>query len=90
MRVAIEAQTEHGETLLRLWRHEGTLGSAAVADRVRWQLDGWLHGAAASRPTGGITRVAGMAKAAVAFLSLYTIPAERHDVPEETRLEPAY
>ena len=58
MRVGIEAETEHGEQLLRFWRHEGTLSDAAVADRVRWQLDGWLNGSAASRPSGGITRLA--------------------------------
>lgn len=58
VRIAIEAETEHGETLLRLWRHEGSLSAAAIADRVRWQLDGWLHGSAATRPSGGIARVA--------------------------------
>ena len=56
VRVAIEAETEHGEQLVRLWRHEGALGPRAIADRVRWQLDGWLH--AAGRPTGSITRLA--------------------------------
>lgn len=57
VRIAIEAETEYGETLLRLWRHEGALSAAAIADRVRWQLDGWLNGSAASRPSGGIARV---------------------------------
>ncbi len=56
--VGIEAETEHGEQLLSFWRHEGTLSDAAVADRVRWQLDGWLNGSAASRPSGGITWLA--------------------------------
>lgn len=54
-RVAIEVETEHGEALSRLWRHEGGLGPAALADRVRWQLDGWLNRATwGDRPTGGI------------------------------------
>jgi protein ImuB len=54
-RVAIEVETEHGEALSRLWRHEGGLGPAALADRVRWQLDGWLNRASwGERPTGGI------------------------------------
>ena len=57
MRVAIEAETEFDEKLVRLWRHEGTLSDAAVADRVRWQLDGWLNGSAVTRPSGGISRV---------------------------------
>ena len=56
-RVAIEAETEHLEHLERLWRHEGALSAAAIADRVRWQLDGWLNGNAAVRPTGGISRL---------------------------------
>ena len=56
-RVAVVAETEHGETLERCWRHEGTLGAAAVAERVRWQLDGWLSGSAATRPTAGITQL---------------------------------
>ncbi len=57
-RIAIEAETEHGEVLLRLWRHEGALSAGAIADRVRWQLDGWLNGSAATRPSGGIVRIA--------------------------------
>ncbi|NNE75140.1 MAG: DNA polymerase Y family protein [Acidimicrobiales bacterium] len=57
-RVAIEAETEHGELLVRLWRHEGALSAAAVADRVRWQLDGWLNAAPSARPSGGLIRLA--------------------------------
>lgn len=57
VRVAIEAETEFGETLVRLWRHEGALSAGAIADRVRWQLDGWLNGSAVTRPSGGISRV---------------------------------
>jgi protein ImuB len=56
-RVAVLAETEHGERLERLWRHEGALDPPAVADRVRWQLDGWLNGPLAARPTAGITRL---------------------------------
>ena len=39
---------------------------------------------------GGAKRVAGMANAAFAFVSLYTIPAKRHTLPESSRMEPAY
>jgi protein ImuB len=56
VRVAIEAETEAGETHLRLWRHEGALSAAALAERARWQLDGWLHLGAAA-PSSGITRL---------------------------------
>ena len=51
-RIAIEAETEHGEHLVRLWRHEGGLTPAAIAERARWQLDGWLTGT--GRRTGGV------------------------------------
>jgi protein ImuB len=54
--VAIEAETEHGEQLVRRWRHEGALTATALAERARWQLDGWLTGGdARARPTGGLT-----------------------------------
>ena len=55
--VLIEAETEHGETLGRLWRHEGTLSPGAMADRVRWQIEGWLGASASTRPTSGIARI---------------------------------
>ncbi|HWG74124.1 MAG TPA: DNA polymerase Y family protein [Acidimicrobiales bacterium] len=51
-RVAIEASTEHGENLVRRWRHDGALTAAAIAERVRWQLDGWLG---SGHTTAGIT-----------------------------------
>jgi protein ImuB len=54
-RVVIVAETENGERTCRLWRHEGALSAGAVADRVRWQLDGWLQSGWRSRPTAGIT-----------------------------------
>src|SRR6266545_2787388 len=73
-RLRIEVETEHGETLARVWRHGPSaqplsrrdaasadpraLQAGAMAERVRWQLDGWLAGAAASRPTGAIARLA--------------------------------
>jgi protein ImuB len=69
-RLGIEAHTEAGEELHRVWRHDGLLDTAALSDRVRWQLDGWLTGAAVSRarasrpegrspgrPTAGIDRL---------------------------------
>jgi protein ImuB len=52
-RVLVGAETEHGETIERLWRHEGALSAGAMTDRVRWQLDGWLN-APVGRPTAGI------------------------------------
>ena len=57
-RVAVVAETEHGERRERLWRHEGALSVAAIADRVRWQLAGWLQGGTAVRPTSGVAVLA--------------------------------
>jgi len=64
-RVVIEAETEHGERLTRCWRHDRILTPDALAERVRWQLDGWLAAAAAAvsghdheavdSTTGGLT-----------------------------------
>lgn len=56
-RVAIVAETEHGEELVRLWRGDGAFSANAIADRMRWQLDGWLHGSSRSRPSGGLSRL---------------------------------
>lgn len=53
-RLIVEAETEHGERHERVWRYEGVLDAAAIADRVRWQLDGWLTGRQKNRPSGGI------------------------------------
>lgn len=52
-KVAVDVETEHGESLLRHWRHEGVLTAPALAERARWQLEGWLSGTSA--PTGGLT-----------------------------------
>jgi protein ImuB len=59
-RLGIEAVTADGQELHRVWRHEGLLTAAAIAERVRWQLDGWLTGArrgAPNRPTAGLVRL---------------------------------
>jgi len=59
-RLGIEAITANGQELHRVWRHDGTLTAAAIAERVRWQLDGWLTGArrgAPARPTAGLVRL---------------------------------
>ena len=38
------AQTDNGEETVRSWRQNGVLTSVDVLDRIRWQLEGWLHG----------------------------------------------
>ncbi|MGH9129315.1 MAG: DNA polymerase Y family protein [Acidimicrobiales bacterium] len=58
VRIRIEAETEHGESLARTWRGEGALSAEDIVTRLRWQLDGWLSASAGQRPTAGITRLA--------------------------------
>ncbi|GAC1517931.1 MAG: DNA polymerase Y family protein [Acidimicrobiales bacterium] len=68
--IRIEAETEHGEHLSRVWRHHRAFTPGTVSERVRWQLDGWLAertrcgclpgeecpgGAACPNPAGGTT-----------------------------------
>jgi protein ImuB len=55
-RLAIEVRTEPsngyqglptsqpGAVLRRSWRYDGALSAAAIAERVRWQLEGWRLG----------------------------------------------
>lgn len=42
-RLAIHAVTVTGAELVRVWRCAEPLTEDATADRVRWQLDGWLN-----------------------------------------------
>jgi len=41
VRVQVQVRCADGQELSRLWRHDGLLSALAVAERVRWQLDGW-------------------------------------------------
>ena len=51
--VAIEVVTDDGRHRSRLWRHAGLLSAAAVAERVRWQLDAWRAGGSSDGSTPG-------------------------------------
>jgi len=53
VRVQVTATWAGGQESRRRWRHDGLLSAAAVAERVRWQLDGHQHEPEAS-PEGGI------------------------------------
>lgn len=52
-KIEISATTEHGEERSRIWRYSSSFTPAAIAERVRWQLDGWLHDPRRA-PSGGI------------------------------------
>jgi len=55
-RLAIHAVTAGGGEYSRVWRCAEPLTSDATADRVRWQLDGWLTSRMDTRgPTGPVT-----------------------------------
>jgi protein ImuB len=59
-RLAIHAVTANGEELQRVWRCAEPLTEDATADRVRWQLDGWLNKRVGR--AGGTSRFQGRAK----------------------------
>lgn len=42
-RLAVVAETEHGERSERVWHRADGLGASAVVERVRWQLDAWAR-----------------------------------------------
>jgi protein ImuB len=55
-RLAIHAVTANGEEMERVWRCAEPLTEDATADRVRWQLDGWLNRRSPrDRPTAAVT-----------------------------------
>jgi protein ImuB len=52
VRVEVRAISADGRENRRLWRHDGLLSATALADRVRWQLDGWRAPAAPASAAG--------------------------------------
>jgi protein ImuB len=62
-RLVVEAETEAGERSCRGWYRPSGLSTAAVVERVRWQLEGWAtgptdpeaHHDGAGAPSGGPT-----------------------------------
>jgi protein ImuB len=55
--VELEVTTANGEVLVRRWRQTGVLTAADVIDRVRWQIEGWLHQQDVPSPSAGIVRL---------------------------------
>ncbi len=56
LRIVVGVDSTGGAVLERAWRHEGALSATAVAQRIRWQVDGWLSRPGASG-RGGVWRV---------------------------------
>ncbi len=42
VRLAVTAETEHGERSERVWYRSHGLSAPAAVERVRWQLEGWM------------------------------------------------
>src|SRR5258708_11739183 len=53
VRVQAQVICENGQEITRLWRHDGLLSALAVAERGRWQLDGWRASAGGGDAGGG-------------------------------------
>ncbi|GAA1455808.1 DNA polymerase Y family protein [Williamsia maris] len=53
-RLTVHATTTGGQQSSRTWRCAEPLTPEATADRIRWQLDGWLSGKAGDRPDSPI------------------------------------
>lgn len=58
-RLVVTLETEHGERSERSWYRPSGLSSAAMVERVRWQLDGWINLPRGSEHeiTGGVALV---------------------------------
>jgi protein ImuB len=54
-RLGVQARTTGGDELARVWRCAEPLTPNGTADRVRWQLEGWLSRRGGSERDGGLT-----------------------------------
>jgi protein ImuB len=71
VRVQVQATWADGRESSRLWRHDGLLTAVQVADRVRWQLDGWrASDGAGAAGAGGEAGSGGAEQGGVAVLRL--------------------
>jgi protein ImuB len=69
--VELEVTSEAGERAARRWRATGVLSASDVIDRIRWQIEGWLHaGEGTPRLTAGITRLR--------IIPIETVPTGTH------------
>lgn len=59
VRLLVECETDHAETSARVWADPRGFDTAAVLQRITYQLDGWLvtDDADPDAPTSGIVRV---------------------------------
>jgi protein ImuB len=57
VRILIHCETDHGESISRIWSQSHGLSAAAVVQRLSYQLDGWLVHADDDAPTSGVVKV---------------------------------
>ncbi|WP_238845886.1 DNA polymerase Y family protein [Nocardia terpenica] len=75
-RLTVVAETAAGEHLSRTWRCAEPLTPTGTADRIRWQLDGWLtHRAPTETEDGGTIFGAGDSRDSIG----YTVPRGQRD-----------
>lgn len=75
-RIAIEAETEHGEHLTRTWHLENGSQPGALIERVRWQLEGWFNPLQGSPPRGSVAVLTGGAVPTGGITRLRLVPDE--------------
>ncbi len=68
--VQVRATWADGRESSRRWRHDGLLSAAGVADRVRWQLDGWRPAPGDRAPGDGAGNAEQHPQGGVAMLRL--------------------
>ncbi len=58
-RLVVLLETEHGERSERSWYRSAGMSAAAMVERVRWQLDGWINlpRGSAQEITGGVALI---------------------------------
>lgn len=56
LRLEVSAIAENGERHSRIWRCAEPLTPDGTADRVRWQIDGWLTGGRSAKRGGRAAR----------------------------------
>jgi len=70
--IEVEIALETGEHIARRWRHTGLLGSVAVVDRIRWQLEGLFTIERAAQESGAVT--------ALTLRPIETVPVGTHQL----------
>jgi protein ImuB len=83
VRVEITVASSDGRLSTRLWRHDGLLSALAVAERARWQLDGWPPATGAGRATAGADGVGDATTGVGGIIMLRLVPDQL--VPDHGR-----